>query len=326
MQGTEKVAEAGANVAGGVANTALDGAGAVAGAAGDAVGGLLTPRSQNEVWIAHIPHARAQARACPGTEWALNRCFQDFLGPLLSVVLNVGLGVCDALVEGKGGAVMSVIVRSVRNNITAPCGLFGCDFRPWPTLPLSAWLSRAVLSFRLCRAQAQPFVSVGWALSCCFAWTFGTAAVLVQGEGGIRAVRARAPPPPRTHTHTHHMHLWTPRCPGPPLGIWPLGLAVRHLPPGLPMALHNGKCALCIIVSALLRRAIPFRAHEPRSGRSSRHHFFLLRTAPRDHQPPTAANRQRRPTANRQPQPTTTNRQLPTANRRQPPPTATNHG
>ena len=80
--------------------------------------------------------------------------------------------------------------------------------------------------------------------------------------------------------------------------------------------------------------------------------FFLLRTAPRDHQPPTAnrhqpptatnrqpptatnrqpptaANRQRRPTANCQPPPTTnhqpptaTNRQLPTANR-QPPPTA----
>ena len=80
--------------------------------------------------------------------------------------------------------------------------------------------------------------------------------------------------------------------------------------------------------------------------------FFLLRTAPRDHQPPTtnrhqpptatnrqpltAANRQQRPTANRQPPnhcqpppitnhqppPTTTNRQLPTANRQHQPPTA----
>ena len=75
--------------------------------------------------------------------------------------------------------------------------------------------------------------------------------------------------------------------------------------------------------------------------------FFLLRTAPRDHQPPTpnshqpptatnrqpptATNRQpptaanwRRPTANCQPLPTATNHQSPTTNRRQPPPTATN--
>ena len=78
--------------------------------------------------------------------------------------------------------------------------------------------------------------------------------------------------------------------------------------------------------------------------------FFVfgppLRTAPRDHQPPTAnshqpptANRhqppttdrhqlppkhQRRPTANRQPLPTATNHQSPTTNRRQQPPTATN--
>ena len=76
--------------------------------------------------------------------------------------------------------------------------------------------------------------------------------------------------------------------------------------------------------------------------------FFLLRTAPRDHQPPTAnshqpptatnrqpptatnrqpptaANRQRRPTANCQPLPTATNHQSPITNRRQPPPTATN--
>ena len=44
-----------------------------------------------------------QARACPSTEWALNRCFQDFLGPMFPLVLNAGLGVCDAFVEGKGG-------------------------------------------------------------------------------------------------------------------------------------------------------------------------------------------------------------------------------
>ena len=54
------------------------------------------------------PPPFAQARACPSTDWALNRSFQEFLGPLLFVVLNAGLGVCDALVEGKGGSFMSV--------------------------------------------------------------------------------------------------------------------------------------------------------------------------------------------------------------------------
>ena len=42
-----------------------------------------------------VPCPLAQVRACPSTEWALNRCFQDFLGPLSFVVLNAGLGVCD---------------------------------------------------------------------------------------------------------------------------------------------------------------------------------------------------------------------------------------
>ena len=69
----------------------------------------------------------AQARACPSAECALNRCFQDFLGPLCFVVLDAGLGVCDALVE-RGGSFMSVIVHSVHNNIVphiaTPCCLF----------------------------------------------------------------------------------------------------------------------------------------------------------------------------------------------------------
>ena len=47
----------------------------------------------------------------PNTVEALNCCFQDFLGPRFFVVLNAGLGVCDALVEGKGGSFMSVIVH-----------------------------------------------------------------------------------------------------------------------------------------------------------------------------------------------------------------------
>ena len=48
---------------------------------------------------------------------ALSRSFQDFLGPPFCVVLNAGLGVCDAPVEGKGGSFMSVMVHSVHNNI-----------------------------------------------------------------------------------------------------------------------------------------------------------------------------------------------------------------
>jgi hypothetical protein len=74
------------------------------------------------------PTPFAQAEPCPSTEWALRGCFQDFLGPLFFVVLNAGLGVCDAFVEGKRGSFMSVIVHSVHNNIVphiaTPCDLF----------------------------------------------------------------------------------------------------------------------------------------------------------------------------------------------------------
>ena len=53
--------------------------------------------------------------------------------------------------------------------------------------------------------------------------------------------------------------------------------------------------------------------HTPRAGPrnpSGFAFFFLLRTAPKDHQPPTA-NRQPPPTANRHQPPTATNRQPP---------------
>ena len=52
--------------------------------------------------------------------------------------------------------------------------------------------------------------------------------------------------------------------------------------------------------------------------------LFLLRTAPRDHQPPTTNRHQPPPTASRQPPPTASGDQPPTANHCQPPPT-TNH-
>ena len=61
-------------------------------------------------------------------------------------------------------------------------------------------------------------------------------------------------------------------------------------------------------------------------GRSLRDQiFFLLRTAPRDHQPPTANYHEPPIATNRQPRPTATNHPSPSANRRQPPPTAANH-
>ena len=36
----------------------------------------------------------------------------------------------------------------------------------------------------VCHARARPCLSMGWALGRCFAWTFGTAAVLAQRGGG----------------------------------------------------------------------------------------------------------------------------------------------
>ena len=74
------------------------------------------------------PPPLTQAQACPSTVWALNRCFQDFLGPLFLLVLNAALGACDTLVEGTRGSFMSVIVHSVHYNIVphiaTPCCLF----------------------------------------------------------------------------------------------------------------------------------------------------------------------------------------------------------
>ena len=37
----------------------------------------------------------------------------------------------------------------------------------------------------VCHTQARSCLSTGWALNRCFAWGFGTAAVLAQGGGGV---------------------------------------------------------------------------------------------------------------------------------------------
>ena len=53
--------------------------------------------------------------------------YSGFFGTAVFVVLHAGLGVCDALVEGKGGSSMSVSVHSVHKNtvphIATPCCL-----------------------------------------------------------------------------------------------------------------------------------------------------------------------------------------------------------
>ena len=70
------------------------------------------------------PPPIAQARACPGHGGGVERLLS---GPPGFVVLNAGLGGCDALVEGEGGSVMSASVRSGHHcsvpHIPAPCGL-----------------------------------------------------------------------------------------------------------------------------------------------------------------------------------------------------------
>ena len=41
----------------------------------------------------------------------------------------------------------------------------------------------------VCHTQARSCLSTGWALNRCFAWFFGTVAVLAQGLGGVHALR-----------------------------------------------------------------------------------------------------------------------------------------
>ena len=77
-----------------------------------------------------------------------------------------------------------------------------------------------------------------------------------------------------------------------------------------PRGLHPGRSLRDEIFSFLRRTALMDRPKGPPTA---------------NRQPPTATNRQRRPTANCQPLPPTTNHQSPTTNGRQPPPTATNH-
>ena len=126
-----------------------------------------------------------QLRGClprPPPCASTGRCFQDFLGPLLFVVLNAGLGICDALVEGKKGSFMSVIVLSVHNNIVPhvanPCGWFGCGCRPRLTSRFSARPSRAVLCWRACRAHTRACLRGSLKCSARTVQLFGCLAVL----------------------------------------------------------------------------------------------------------------------------------------------------
>ena len=85
-----------------------------------------TPTPHHPVKIGPPPLAHAQP--CLSTGWALNRRFEEILGPLFLWSRKEGLGVCRALVQGKRGSSMSVMVHSVHNNIVlhiaTPCCLF----------------------------------------------------------------------------------------------------------------------------------------------------------------------------------------------------------
>ena len=50
----------------------------------------------------------------------------------------------------------------------------------------------------VCHMQARSCLSTGWALNRCFAWFFGTVAVLAQGGGGVGGggYPPLDPPPP----------------------------------------------------------------------------------------------------------------------------------
>ena len=78
--------------------------------------------------LTYPPPPPAHARPCLSTGWALNRRFEEILGPLFLLVQNGGLGVCRVFVQGKRGSVMFVIVHCVHNNIVphiaTPCCLF----------------------------------------------------------------------------------------------------------------------------------------------------------------------------------------------------------
>ena len=96
---------------------------------------------------------------------------------------------------------MSVIVHSIHTNIVphtaTACGLFGCDFRPRLALPFLAWLSRPMICWRVCRAQAPACLSTGVGvepLFCLGFWDRGRACARVGGgraEQGTCGSRTR---------------------------------------------------------------------------------------------------------------------------------------
>ena len=45
-----------------------------------------------QVPVRTTPPPPAQTRACPGTEWALNRCFYNVIGPLFFCGLEFRMG------------------------------------------------------------------------------------------------------------------------------------------------------------------------------------------------------------------------------------------
>ena len=94
-----------------------------------------------------------------------------------------------------------------------------------------------VLRCHMCHAQAQACPSMGWAMGRCFAWTFGTVAVLVQGERGgggnelfFRCTHQNTPNFPQTVARKEALHVLHPYIGGVPCAVRALceKLAVLH--------------------------------------------------------------------------------------------------
>ena len=52
---------------------------------------------------------------------------------------------------------------------------------------------------QVCHMQAWSCLSTGWALNRCFAWFFGTVAVLAQKGGGVLSFHGNPSPPTPPH-------------------------------------------------------------------------------------------------------------------------------
>ena len=72
------------------------------------IGAAKGKQSDTEALCQPPPPPVAQARACPSTQWALNRCFQDFSGPLFLWSRMQDWAFVTHFVEGRRGSFIHV--------------------------------------------------------------------------------------------------------------------------------------------------------------------------------------------------------------------------